>query len=1076
MFSDPKRSHLAWLSGINEIPRGQSYLFPARNSPRLRTGHSRPRMSFAIHGEGLNLRSLSLCLIFSFLAFSSARAVEPRRHISQYAHTAWRIQDGFFSGVPNAITQTKDGYLWIGTEAGLVRFDGVRFVPWIEPEGKHLPQPAVYSLLGAADGSLWIGTGGGLAHWINGDLINYSTVVGRVKSIREDQQGKVWIARSRFGPVEAGSLCGIEGSETRCYGAADGLKCAYGSELVIDEQGNFWIGSSDALCRWKLGSSSTYLQRELKEIEGLVGVAGLAAGRDGVLWAGIPRTGRSFGLRQFANGAWTPYIVPGLNGTDLAVNTLLLDRHNALWVGTVNQGIYRVYDGKADQFSSSDGLSSNSVEQFYEDREGNVWVATSMGIDCFRDARVATFSVREGLTADGVSSVLGSRDGTVWIGNQGALDVVRQGALSKITAQNGMPGQDVTSLFEDHSGRLWVGADQELAVYEHKRFRSIKRSDGSPVGVVVAMTEDTDNNIWASVVGKGEGLIRIRDLKLVESVATPPHTHALALAPDPRSGIWLGLRANGLARYRDGRFEAVFSNQGTASDPIFDLLVDSDGAIWGATNRGLIRWKEARVETLTSRNGVPCDSIYALVRDNIGSLWLSTKCGFVAITDSELAKWRRQADSTIRVKVYDAFDGAQPGHTSFRPAASMSADGRLWFANDSSLQMIDPGRLDPNDIPPPVRIEQIVADKNNYSSTDKLRLPPLTRDLEIDYTALSFRVPRKVRFRYKLEGHDADWQDPQTRRQAFYTDLRPGHYRFRVIACNNDGVWNEQGATLDLFVAPAWYQTNWFLRLCFVTGIFLLWALYALRVRHIERSIHARFDERLAERTRMAREFHDTLLQTIQGSKMVADDALDDSTDLPRMRRAMERLSGWLGEAMQEGRTALNALRTSTTQTNDLAASFQRALDDCRIQGFPEVVFVPEGTAAEMHPIVRDEIYRIGYEAIRNACQHSGASRLEVRLSYLQDLALSVSDNGRGIASNIAAHGKDGHYGLQGMRERAVRISGKLSVASSANSGTTIELIVPGRIVFRAPRSGWLTLLTRMKGLFEGPDDINSAN
>ena len=253
----------------------------------------------------------------------------------------------------------------------------------------------------------------------------------------------------------------------------------------------------------------------------------------------------------------------------------------------------------------------------------------------------------------------------------------------------------------------------------------------------------------------------------------------------------------------------------------------------------------------------------------------------------------------------------------------------------------------------------------------------------------------------------------------------------------------------------------------------MFWVLYRLRVRQIARAIGARFDERLAERTRLAREIHDTLVQTIQGSKMVADDALDEATDFPRMRQAMERLSVWLGQATEEGRAALNSLRTSTTQTNDLAESFRRALNECRMQGLPDAVFVAEGKATEMHPIVRDEIYRIGYEAIRNACQHSEAARLEVHLLYSRDLTLRITDNGKGIAPAVVAQGKDGHYGLQGMRERAARISGKLSLESSAESGTEIELIVPGRIVFRRPTSGWSSLFTRMKDVYRGPDVTN---
>jgi signal transduction histidine kinase len=314
---------------------------------------------------------------------------------------------------------------------------------------------------------------------------------------------------------------------------------------------------------------------------------------------------------------------------------------------------------------------------------------------------------------------------------------------------------------------------------------------------------------------------------------------------------------------------------------------------------------------------------------------------------------------------------------------------------------------------------------------------------------LSFTVPQKVRFRYKLENRDTEWQEPGTRRQAFYSDLGPGKYRFHVIACNSTGVWNIEGATLDFSVVPAWYQTIGFRVFCVIFGVFLVWALYRLRVRQIARAISARFDERLAERTRIARELHDTFLQTIQGSKLVADDALDPATDPARLRRAMEQLSGWLGQAMLEGRAALNSLRTSTIQTNDLAQAFQRATQDGLIPSSMTVNFSVIGNSRDMHAIVRDEVYRVGYEAIRNACLHSGASRLEIELRYAHDLAVRVCDNGVGIDPAVTDTPKDGHFGLQGMRERAARIGGKLTVVSSAASGTEVTLVVPGAIVFR---------------------------
>jgi signal transduction histidine kinase len=367
-------------------------------------------------------------------------------------------------------------------------------------------------------------------------------------------------------------------------------------------------------------------------------------------------------------------------------------------------------------------------------------------------------------------------------------------------------------------------------------------------------------------------------------------------------------------------------------------------------------------------------------------------------------------------------------------------------------------------IPPPVRIEKLVADRDSYDTSTQLSLPPLRRELEINYTALSFKVPRKVYFRYKLEGHDKDWQEAGSRRQAFYSDLRPGRYRFRVIACNNDGVWNEAGDTLDFLVTPDWFQTSWFRILCILSGVFIVWVIYRLRVLQISRAISARFDERLAERTRMARDLHDTFLQTVQGSKLVADRALKPSTDVRRMRQAMEQLSVWLGQATEEGRAALNSLRTTTTQTNDLAEALRRVTENGLIPS-SMVTFSVVGDAREMHPIVRDEIYRIGYEAIRNAFAHSSASRMEVELRYADDLVLRVSDSGTGIDPDIAETGKDGHFGLQGMRERAARIGGKLTIVSSTNLGTEIRLIVPGSIIFRKMilrRS----LFTRIRNVF----------
>ncbi|HEX5082845.1 MAG TPA: two-component regulator propeller domain-containing protein, partial [Blastocatellia bacterium] len=353
----------------------------------------------------LSIRSLSLGFLLLFFFATPAWAVDPKTRISQYAHTAWRVRDGDFSGAPNAITQTKDGYLWIGTQVGLTRFDGVRFVPWVPLDGKRLPSSQIISLLGASDGSLWIGTASGLAQWKNGDLINFPETQGRINSIFEDREGTIWTGRSRN---PAGGLCRVAGGKAICYGPKDG--CPSFATLVIgDREGNIWIGDSTRLTRWKSpGSSTEYSAPILKSRAGLNGVAALALMPSGSMWVGMTFPGRGGGLQQFTQGVWKAFVTPAFDSSALNVNSLLLDSRNALWIGTEGTGVYRIYEGKVVRFRSADGLSSDSVQCFFEDREGNLWLATPEGIDCFRDLRVINFSTHEGLSGNQAASVLAS--------------------------------------------------------------------------------------------------------------------------------------------------------------------------------------------------------------------------------------------------------------------------------------------------------------------------------------------------------------------------------------------------------------------------------------------------------------------------------------------------------------------------------------------------------------------------------------------------------------------------------------------------------------------------------------------
>src|ERR1700686_1562238 len=545
-------------------------------------------------------RLFLFCLVLFVFTPSPGGALDTSRQVSQYGHTAWRIEDGVFAGWPNVMAQTSDGYLWIGTQAGLMRFDGVRFVSWRPPEGIELPSSRINSLLGGRDRSLWIGTSGGLARWRSGNLTNYKDATGSIMAILEDRTGAIWIARANLSDTE-GPLCKVTDAGVRCYGREDGLALPFAVTLANDTLGNVWLAGGAMVSRWQTSSADTYVPAGLNPAENFNGVLALAGRPDGSVWVGSVHAGKGGGLQQLAQGDWKPFVTPEFDGSTLKVTVLLLDRDRSLWVGTLNEGIYRIQGNKVDHFRGSDGLSGDAVSGIFQDREGNIWIATSRGIDNFHDIRVASFSTRQGLSADQVNSVLASRDGTVWIGNYG-LDVLRLGRITSIQPRNGLPGREVTSLLEDRAGRLWVGVDQELSVYEQGKFRKINTRDGRPLGTVRAMTEDVDGSIWVAtgdLTTNRRRLFRIQDLRIREEISSPQLTATNTLASDPHGGVWLGLIDGGLARYRNGQMEFFSFNQSPHDGPVHGLLVNSDASVLAATPSGVVGWQNGRGQRLT---------------------------------------------------------------------------------------------------------------------------------------------------------------------------------------------------------------------------------------------------------------------------------------------------------------------------------------------------------------------------------------------------------------------------------------------------------------------------------------------
>jgi len=720
-------------------------------------------------------------------------------------------------------------------------------------------------------------------------------------------------------------------------------------------------------------------------------------------------------------------------------------------------------------FAQSDSLSGDGVGGLFQDREGTIWVGTFGGLDRFRDFAVATFTGKQGLLHDSVVFALAAKDGSIWLATPAGLNRWTGGQMASLGKQDKkLNGHIAHSLFQDSRGRIWVSTVEGGGYLEGERFTPVT---GVPGGPVHGIAEDTAGSLW--IANQLEGLLHLVGDRLTEQIPWTGLGHkdnASALIADPaQGGLWLGFHYGGVAYFKDGRVRAAYaSSDGLGEGRVNTFRLDADGALWAATDRGLSRLKNGRIATLTSRNGLPCDAVHWSIEDDIGSVWLYMPCGLARVARPELEAWARAADKDkggdakrIQATVFDSSDGVRTHGVAggYGALVAKSSDGKLWFLPWDGVSVIDPRHLPFNKLPPPVHIEQITADRKTYevasSASGGMPLPALTRDLRIDYTGLSLAVPEKVLFKYKLEGFDNGWQDAGNRRQAFYTNLPPRKYRFRVMACNNSGVWNEAGTFLDFSVAPAYYQTTWFRALCAAAFLALLWALYQFRLHQLKQRFNAGLEARVNERTRIARELHDSLLQGFQGL-MFRLQAVRDL--LPgRASEAMQALDIALergDKAIAEGRDTVSDLREPIMGDSDIAQALTALGKELAAQSgnglVPCVRVLLEGKQRELNPMLRDEIYRIAREALRNAFLHARAQKIEAEITYSDsEFLLHVRDDGGGIDPEVANQGaRAGHWGLPGMRERAKSFGGKLEVWSEHGAGTEIKLRVPGAIAY----------------------------
>jgi PAS domain S-box-containing protein len=781
-----------------------------------------------------------------------ARALNPELDISQYGHTAWKIRDGFIKGDITSIVQTPDGYLWLGTEFGVVRFDGVKAVPWTPPGGAPGREVRVPVLLAARDGTLWIGHYPGLASWNGNKLTVYPELAQfNVNALLEDRAGAVWAAT--FEVAGVARICMLEHGRFQCRREEE--LGTYVFALHEDRKGQLWALTEGDLWRWAPGPAKRFALPEP-----VIGSRrALAEGDNGEILVATRA-----GVRRFADGVAGALLV-NLSDPSRSPGPILRDRHGGLWIGTGRRGLLHAHRGRTDTFAQIDGLSADYVHELFEDREGNIWIGTMDGIDRFREFAATTLTMRQGLPASGIASVLADRDGSIWITTSSGLSRWHAGQLTTYRAQaqhlprqapaaaeevsaprekvlRGIPDRSA-SLFQDSKGRLWMGAVTAFGYLQNDRFVPVR---SVPNGFVDAIDQDGAGNLW--IAHRDIGLIRLSPDFAAHRIPWSDlraGRGALRLAVDPvQGGLWLGYVDGGILHVVEGKVRASYgAADGLGRGIVNQIRVDKDGTVWVATEGGLSRVRNGRVTTLNAANGLPCDTVNSVIGEDANAIWLYLACGVARIARAEWAAWAAAADAgtgathTLRAAIFDFSDGIRNINFagSYGPHAAISLDGKLWVVARDGVSVLDPRNLPRNALPPPLHIEQIVVDRRPYDvpfvGASTLALPPLVRDLRIDYSATSLVAPEKMRFRYKLEGQDRDWQDAGTRRQAFYNDLPPGDYVFRVSASNNSGVWNEAGASLAFSVAPAYYQTAWFRLLVAATLAGALWAAYRWRVR-----------------------------------------------------------------------------------------------------------------------------------------------------------------------------------------------------------------------------------------------------
>jgi ligand-binding sensor domain-containing protein len=765
-------------------------------------------------------------------------ALDPNKAITQYAHEIW--QDELPQNTILTITQTRDGYIWIGTYEGLVRFDGIQFTVFDSRNRKEIENNAVFGLYEDSGGTLWIGTNGGFNCYKNGKFTSFSTKDGlsnnSVRVFYEDREGNIWIGTEH-------GLNRFKDGKFTIFSTKNGLSQDNVRALYQDRARNLWIATLGGLNRFKDGQFTVYTTRDGLPSDSL---GSLYEDDEGSLWIGT----NGGGLCRFRDGKFVTYTTRDGLFNDFVYGALK-DRDGNLWIGT-NGALCRFRDGKFTSFTVREGLSNDFVRSIYEDREGGLWIGTNAGLNCLKNKKFTNYTTREGLPNDNARVIYESRDGSLWIGTDGGgLCRLKDGGVTIYSTKTGFPNNSIRSLYEDRDGNLWIGTNGSgLCRFKDDKLTLYTAKDGLLNDFVYAIYEDRDGNLWIGTIGNG--LNRFKDGKFTTYTTRDGlSNHSVRAIHQDRSGnLWLATAGGGLWRFKDGKFTLYTTKEGLSNNFVLALFEDREGDLWIGTNGGLNRYRDGKFTVYASKDGLFDDTAFQILEDGKGNLWMSCNRGVYRVSKKDLDDFDRGAIKTIESTIYGKADGmaANQCNGASQPAGCKTRDGKLWFPTLKGVTMIDPEDIKLNNLPPAVVIEKIIIDNQSISLSADAVLSPGKEKFEFHYAGLSFLAPQRVKFKYKLEGFDKEWVDADTRRTAYYTNIPPGDYQFRVKACNNDGIWNESGATFAFQLPPPLWRTWWAYLLYAMSAAGIIFGSVKWRLQTLQRRTEM-LEARVAERT-----------------------------------------------------------------------------------------------------------------------------------------------------------------------------------------------------------------------------------